>query len=167
MIAAAVADLLDHAPPAELDLARYAHRAAEAQKHAGQGHPSTHAPVHQPVSFYLPPPLAARYEQLRRAALDHVHELLRSLRKQAHDRYPGADQKPDRTLWVTGRFTRLGLPTMPTRAPWITGGVIARMAIDRAGRRSVDHVIRAAVDYAAATHDQPHRARRDMHRLTP
>ncbi|MGV9601658.1 hypothetical protein ACWDR1_33865 [Streptosporangium sandarakinum] len=41
VIAAAVADLLDHALPAELDLARYAHCATEAQKQAGQGHPST------------------------------------------------------------------------------------------------------------------------------
>ncbi|MGV9601657.1 hypothetical protein ACWDR1_33860 [Streptosporangium sandarakinum] len=119
------------------------------------------------MSFYLPPPLAARYEQLRRAALDHVHALLRSLREQAHDRYPGAGRQLDRTLWVTDHLAHLGLPAMPARPPRITGGVIARMAIDRAGRRSVDRVIRAAVDYAAATHTQPHRARRDMHRLTP
>ncbi|MFC7723386.1 hypothetical protein [Nonomuraea recticatena] len=41
------------------------------------------------------------------------------------------------------------------------------MAIDRVARRSVDRVLKAAVDYADDVHEQPHRARRDMHRLAP
>ncbi|MGV9383503.1 hypothetical protein ACWDRB_47355 [Nonomuraea sp. NPDC003707] len=154
VIAAAVQELLDLRPPDDLAVARYAHRAATAQKAAGQGGPvSEHATVHQPVTFYLPEGLAARYDALRASTFRTVDELIWELRGEARKMEDGA-------LWLVKRLAELGLPHKAFR---ITGGVIARMAIDHVRRRKPDRVVAAAVDYAAEAHEQPHRARRDMH----
>ncbi len=46
-------------------------------------------------------------------------------------------------------------------------GWMACLAIDTWARRSVDQVAAEAVAYAADTHRQVHRARRDMRQLRP
>jgi hypothetical protein len=163
IIAAAVADLLRQAP-GELEIARYAHAGWQAQQAAGRGEgDDDRAPLYPPVSFYLPPELAGQYEALRVRALERVWEVQRELEDEAARRYPDEKkQAAERVGWLAGEMVRLGVPSRPRR---VTGGALARMAIDRWARRSADQVAADAVAYSADAHEQPHRGRRDMHQL--
>ncbi|MEU4548747.1 hypothetical protein [Nonomuraea dietziae] len=173
VIAAAVQRFLEQRPPDPLHVVRYHYQAVQAQKRAGQGHYSPAAPIHQQVSFYLTEQLTAVYEALRKSCESAMVALIAELEEQAaaeipdHDLDTGEVRPPRllaglRAMTVRMRLAGRGLPDRPIR---ITGGVIARMAIDQAARRKVDNVLLDAVRYASDVHDQPHRARRDMHRL--
>jgi len=67
-------------------------------------------------------------------------------------------------VWFSAQLTHRGLPARVRQVP---RGALARMAIDHWARRPVDQVAADAVAYAADTHRQVHRARRDMRRLRP
>jgi hypothetical protein len=158
IIAAAVLDMLDRQPPDELALARYAAHARDAQR-ADAERAEARFP---PVSFYLPAELADHYDELRQRAYDRVLQIHIKVKAEAAERYPDPTQAAERALWVAGELAARGVPMRLHRIP---GGAIARMAIDRWRRRSVDRVAAAAVDYAEEVHVQPHRARQDMHKL--
>jgi hypothetical protein len=154
-IAAAVQDLLETSRPAGLEMARYAEATRLA---AARGGPA--APICQPVSFYLPEDLAAAAEQLRAQAPGEVIAAHNELQREAEKQFP-SDEK-QQALWVSAQLTRRGIPHRVRQVP---RGAIARIAIDRWARRSADRVAADAVAYAAAVHDQAHRARRDMSQL--
>ncbi|MFD9946269.1 hypothetical protein ACFWYW_30620 [Nonomuraea sp. NPDC059023] len=175
MVAAAVRRLLQTRPTAPLAVVRYHHQATTAQKEAGQGRPSPAATVLQPVSFYLADaPDAAAYEELRRGCETAMRRLIAEVEKEVETTVPkrdpetGETRSPARLTSLRKVSVRLMLAArgLPGRPIHITGGVIARMGIDAASRRKVDNVILDGVEYAQAVHEQPHRARRDMHDLT-
>jgi hypothetical protein len=157
VIAAATHALLVRAPPTGLDLACY----AEAGRLAVlRGDPV--APVCQPVSFYLPSDLAAILEELRVRAVHEVITTRNELRHEAEQRFPGdLDQQ---AAWFSAQLARRNLPARVRQVP---RGAPARMAIDQWARRPVGQVAAEAVAYAAETHRQVHRARRDMRQLWP
>jgi hypothetical protein len=156
VIAAAVRDLLAAADPATgLDLARYAEASRLAAIRGGAP-----APVHQPVSFYLPADLADTAEQMRAQAVRDVIAARNKLRREADQRFPGDEEQ--QALWFSTQLTRRGLPHQVRQVP---RGAIARMAIDRWARRPLEQVAADAVEYAAEVHAQAHRARRDMRKL--
>ena len=163
-IAAAVSDLLRD-PPAPLGLARYAYAGMAAQLAAAQGTANPDAPLYPPVSWYLPADLAAQAEQLRTAALsaaiaEHDEVIAESRRKHPE---PGEAGDIARAMFALSELARRGLPA---RARQVPRGTLARMAIDRWASRSPRQVVADAVEYAALTHVQLHRARRDMRTLT-
>lgn len=163
VIAAAVAELLGQ-PPGELELARYVHLGWQAQQAAAHGDgDDENAPLYPPVSFYLPPELAAPYEALRARAVERVWEMHRELGDEAARLYPDkTQQSEERVVWLAAEMARLGVPRRPRKVP---GGALARMAIGRLARRSADRVVGAAAAYGADAHVQPHRGRRDMRQL--
>lgn len=162
VIAAAVVDLLAKAPD-ELDIARYGETTSLAHKTAAERHlDDAQAPRFPPVSFYLPADIADRFDEIRRRTSHHIAQELHELREEAKRRFPRPAQAQDRANWYARERHRLGLPARARRIP---AGVLARMAIDRWRRRSVDKVVTDAVAYAKAVHVQPHRARQDMHQL--
>jgi hypothetical protein len=161
VIAAAVVDLLDNRPPGELEVARYAVRARAATRAAADS-TSDDLPRFSPVSFYLPPDLADRYERLRVGAFDAVLHIHRELVEEAAQRYPDPAQADQARAWLHGQLHEHELPRRMHQVP---RGVIARMAIDHWRRRSADRAVGDAVEYAVKVHDQPHRARRDMHQI--
>jgi hypothetical protein len=163
-VAAAVAELLGQRPPAPLDLARYAYAGMKAQQAAaaGRGAEDT-APLYPPVSWYLPADIAEQAEELRAAAYSAVVEAVLEVRREANERHPGGTREAAvaRALFESGELARLRLPFVRQ----IPRGAIARMGIDRWARRSPARVAADAVAYAADAHEQPHRARADMHKL--
>jgi hypothetical protein len=163
-VAAAAADLLRQ-PPGPLELARYAYASMQAASDAAHGGADAdEAPLYPPVSWYLPAPLAARAEQLRADACAAVRAARDEALAEAARIYPGRTRPGAlaRDLHAAGKLARAGLPY----SRQVPRGTIARMAIDRWARRHPDDVAADAVAYAAAVHQQPHRARRDMRRLT-
>ncbi|MFC7723387.1 hypothetical protein [Nonomuraea recticatena] len=112
VIASVVKDLLDQAPPAELDIARYHYRAVQAQKRAGQGDVTEHAAIHQPVSFYLPQDLADHYERLRRDTYRAMIKFIQELKERALEEYPDEEpgKKKARALFVWMQLAKEGLP---------------------------------------------------------
>jgi hypothetical protein len=164
VIAAAVAELLAQAPPTGLEAARYADASWQAQRRAGRGQGAAKgAPLHQPVSFYLPAELADVYDELRARARARVLSEHDEVRAEARRRYPDArKQAYERRAWTLGELAERGVPL---RVALVPGGVPARMAIDRWARRSADRAARAGVEWAAEVHEQPHRGRKDMYRL--
>jgi hypothetical protein len=157
VIAAAAHALLALKPPTGLELARY----AEAGRLAAVGG-GPEAAVCQPVSFYLPADLAAAVEELRARAVHEVIAARNELRHEAEQHFPSdLDQQ---VAWFSAQLTRRNLPV---RARQVPRGALARMAIDRWARRPADQVAAEAVAYAADTHRQVHRARRDMRQLRP
>ncbi len=116
-----------------------------------------------PAGVVLPAEdLAERAEHLRATALQDVMAARRELRQEAAEQFPG-DQR-QQTAWFRAQLTRRRLPARVRQVP---RGAIAQMAIDHWARRSVDQVAAEAVAYAADTHRQVHRARRDMRQLRP
>ncbi len=166
-IAAAVAGLLARQPPGPPDLARYAYAGMQAQQAAGRagvpGDADDTTPMHPPVSWYLPADIAGEAEQLRAAAYDAVVKARDEVRRQAYDQFPGFTEAAAtaRALFMLAELASMGLPFCKQ----VPRGAIARMAVDRWGPRDPDQVAADAVAYAAAVHDQPHRARRDMRPL--
>jgi len=112
------------------------------------------------VSFYLPGNLAGLAEDLRARAVHEVIAARDELRLEAQQRFPGDENL--QAAWFSAQLTHRGLPVSVRRVP---RGAIARMAIDRWVRRPVNQVATEAVAYAADTHQQIHRARRDMRKL--
>lgn len=162
-IAAAVVELLTQQPPDELDLARYADRIRQAARRAAQAGPDAddrNLPRYPPVSFYLPAKWAAVFDDLRDRAYRRVIRIHVELEAEAERQLPDAG-RAERLRWVRRELHARDIPQPHT----IPAGAIARMAIDRWARRGADRVAAAAVAYAAEHHRQPHRARRDMHRL--
>jgi hypothetical protein len=160
VIAAAVQDLLGQAP-GELEIARYAHAGWQAQQAAARGDlDDARAPLYPPVSFYLTIDLAAEYDELRERACEGPRAMRGALEGEAARRFP--EDQAARQGWLAGELRARGIPA---RLAKVSGGVLARMAIDRWARRPVDQVAAHAVAYAADAHDQPHRGRRDMHKL--
>ncbi|MEU1883401.1 hypothetical protein ABZ470_39360 [Streptosporangium sp. NPDC020072] len=159
---AALTEALIRHPPSGLDIARYVDRAITAQKLAGQGNLGPHAPILNPVSFYLTADTADRCLALLSTSYQAVLQVHQQLNEQARTTFPNRNQAQERRIFVLEELARRRVPVRPYRP---TNGVLARMAIDRAARRSVDRVLIEAVDYAQRVHDQPHRARRDMHVL--
>jgi hypothetical protein len=86
--------------------------------------------VHAPVSFYLPPELAAPYEALRTAARRRVRERRAELEAEARERFPspGRDLARERARWLAGA---LAAERLPVRDRSVPRGAMARMAIDR------------------------------------
>jgi hypothetical protein len=161
-IAAAVAELLAKHRPEPLDLARYAYAGQQAQREAGGGGDA--AARYPPVSYYLPAELSDAAEELRDLAWQAVAKVHGELRAKARERHPGNTPAAAtaRAMWMAGELARRGLPLGVRQVP---RGAIARMAIGRWARRGPDRVAADAVNFAADTHRQPHRARRDMHQL--
>ncbi|MGW2220485.1 hypothetical protein ACWCSD_36345 [Nonomuraea sp. NPDC001684] len=161
VIAAAVTELLEQKPPDSLDVARYACRTVREQRLIAVNGVTPESPVHKKVSFYLIAKTAAHWEMLRAAAFQRQRDEVKALHVEAEQRYPAGEQRKERAQWVWRQLNRLGLPEQPVKIP---GGVIGRMAIDYvAKRRGVDRVVGDAVRYASEVHEQPHRARRDVH----
>ena len=156
LIAAAVEEALRSGQLDPLEVARYAAAAQAAQEREDPD-----APVHAPVSFYLPPELAAPYEELRTAARRRVRERRAELEAEARQRFssPGRDRARERARWLAGALAAERLPAQDRSVP---RGAVARMAIDRWAERSPEEAAAAAEAYSAAVHGQPHRARRDM-----
>jgi hypothetical protein len=156
LIAAAVEEVLHRGQLDPLQVARYAAAAQAAQEREDPD-----APVHAPVSFYLPPELAAPYEALRIAARRRVRERRAELEAEARERFPspGRDLVRERARWLAGALAAERLPAQDRGVP---RGAVARMAIDRWSGRSSDEVAAAAEAYSLTVHGQPHRARRDM-----
>jgi hypothetical protein len=157
VIAAAAHALLTIKPPTGLGLARYAEAGRLAAMRGGPA-----APVCQPVSFYLPADLAAVVEELRARAVPEVIAARNELRHEAEQRFPSdLDQQ---AAWFSAQLSHRNLPVRSRQVP---RGALARMAIDQWARRPSDQVAAEAVVYAADTHRQVHRARRDMRQLQP
>ncbi|WP_188186988.1 hypothetical protein [Nonomuraea sp. SYSU D8015] len=166
VIATAVLTLLDEDPPTGIEIIRYTWQTIQGHKLAGQGiRVGDNIAVHKPVDFYLPATVADRYDQLSRGAAHDYHSLVQNLEEQALSMVPSTTDKhlDLRRQWVRDELGARGLPVRG--APRVPAGVLARMAIDAAKSRSVDHLLLAAVQYAKDVHTQPHRARRDMHNL--
>jgi hypothetical protein len=172
-IAAAVNHMLARQPPEPLEVVSYAYRGIRAQWLAGQGRGQPgRAPVRPPVSYYLPAELAGEAEKLAGeapwAALKRYNEILAD----AAGRWPGEEGPApgQRAAYVATQVEHEGLYYLGhkpnTRLRNVPAGVIGRMAIDRWARRPVDDVIAAAVDWCQFHHEQWHRARYDMHKLT-
>ena len=160
IIAAAVMELLGREPD-ELRVAQYAYAGWQAQQAAGGGRrDDARAPVYPPVSFYLPGYLAGPYDDLRERARERVRKMRRELETEAARRF---EDEKERAAWLMGEMVAQGIPL---RMGKVSGGVLARMAIDGWARRSADRVCSDAVAYAAGAHQQPHRGRRDMHKLS-
>jgi hypothetical protein len=159
-IAAAVAELLAEDPPDEAAVMRYTVATRLAQKLNSDG--GADAPRWPPVSFYLAGELADAAASLRERAWSWCVQVHDQLHAEAAEKFPSPAQAPERREWVRRQLTELGVPERLYRVP---AGTLARMAIDRWRRRAVDRVAAAAVKYAEDAHEQPHRARRDMHHL--
>lgn len=161
-VAAAVADLLLRRLPEPLELARYAYASMQAAQTADRG-ADADAPLYPPVSWYLPAWLSASAEQLRASAWDAARRARDEAEADADQLYPGTTQAAAmaRYLHVIADLARVGLPF----SRQVPRGAIARMAIDLWAPRHPDDVAADAVAYAGETHQQPHRARRDMRTL--
>ncbi|MBO2464944.1 hypothetical protein [Actinomadura violacea] len=160
VLAAAVVDLL-RAGVEEMEVARYSYRTRVQVKMAGESSRDD-LPRFSPVSFYLAGQWAARYEALREAAAVEHYRRYAEVQEEAEQRFPSIEQAQQRVLWFEAELAKRRIPPRFYR---VSGGIIARMAIDRWRRRGVDRVIKAAVEYAVDAHEQPHRARSDMQRL--
>jgi hypothetical protein len=122
------------------------------------------------VSWYLPAELADTWEELRYQARATAARARNDVIAEAEQRYPadGPAGQPspecerNRRRWYLDQLRDRDIPLRGAQVP---RGVIARMAIDAWAGRGVGRVCAAAADYAAQWHDQPHRARRDMHTL--
>jgi len=160
-VAAAVADLLLRQPPLPLELARYAYASMTATCSRGRGDGG--AQLYPPVSWYLPQWLAGPAEDLRVAAWDAATQVHDDVETEAARLYPGRTRAAatSRCSHQAAVLARAGLPV----SRQIPRGAIARMAVDLWALRHPDDVAADAVAYAAMVHRQPHRARRDMHRL--
>lgn len=170
---AAAVDAMLARPPELLEVVGYAYRAMREQWLAGQGRGNaSRAPVHPPVSYYLPAALAELADQLvsdaAMAALDKHIEIT----EEAARLYPGdepeqlgkragdiGDQIEHYSLYYVG--LRKG-----TRLRSVPRGTLARMAIDRWAQQDTDWVIGRAVDWCQGEHDQWHRAWASMQKLT-
>lgn len=107
VIAAAVTELLRQDPPGELDLARYAHAAWQAQRAAGRAMMTGRRDIRR-CRFYLPAELAVGYEALRLRAAERVLEVHRELGEEAFRRYPDERQQArERAGWITAELARL------------------------------------------------------------
>jgi hypothetical protein len=160
-IAAAVADLLLRRHPLPLEVARYVYASMLATREPSCQ--ESGAQLYPPVSWYLPRWLTGHAEDLRaraRAAALHAHT---GAAEEAARLYPGKSRAAAlaRCLYKEEVLAQAGLP-LDRQIP---RGAIARMAIDLWASRHPDSVAVDAVAYAAMTHQQPHRARRDMRRL--
>ena len=129
----------------------------------GPGDAAEMTPAYPPVSWYLPADIASEAEQLRGAAYAAVLAARDEVRRQAYDQFPGGTDAAAaaQAVFMLAELARMGLPFCKQ----IPRGTIARMAVDRWGHRGPDPVAADAVAYAAAIHEQPHRARRDMRPL--
>jgi hypothetical protein len=172
-IAAAVEHRLTAQPPAPLEIASYAYRAIREQWLAGQGRGQpARAAVRPPVSYYLPAELADEAEKLADAAPLAALRRYNEIRKEAAEQWPGEEDPAvnQRAAYVAAQVEHEGLYYVGhrrnTRLRSVPAGVIGRMAIDHWARRPVDDVIAAAVDWCQLHHEQWHRARYDMHKLT-
>jgi hypothetical protein len=172
-IAAATYHLLSRQPPEPLEIAVYAYRAIREQWLAGQGRGDPgRAPVRPPVSYYLPAELADEAEKLTDAAPLAARERYHEIAEEAVERWPGEgdDAQRQRGAYVAAQVEHEGLYYLglkkDTRLRSVPYGVIGRLAIDHWARRPVDEVIAAAVDWCQFHHEQWHRARHDMHKLT-
>jgi hypothetical protein len=161
-IAAAVTEWLA-AGPEPMALARYADASWQAQRSAAAvSRDAAAAPVYPPVSWYLPGELAAALEELRARAQQAAAQARSEVAAEAPRRYPDPGQAADRRRWYLDELRRQDIPLRGAQVP---RGVPARLAIDAWARRGADQVCAAAAGYAAQWHEQPHRARRDMHTL--
>jgi hypothetical protein len=163
VIAVAVADLMCR-PPAALEVARRAADARAAQRAASEpgGRDLADAPAYDPVGFWLQADLADRYNALRKAAPRAVVDAHDDIEVEALTFFPADAQQ--RRAWISLELRRR---RVPYRAVSVTGGVIARMAIERWAGRDTDEVIAEAVSYAQMAHEQwhrPHRRLRDLAR---
>jgi hypothetical protein len=129
VIAAAVAELLEQAPPAELEIARYAFAARRAHRAAGE-RDSGDAPRFPPVSFYLPGALTDQWEELRTSAFQTVSQIHTRLEIEAAQRFPEPAKGREREAWKRQGLAEAGCPP---RVYVIPAGTLARMAIDRCG----------------------------------
>jgi hypothetical protein len=160
IIATAIGELLRR-KPGELEVAQYADAGWQAQQAAAAGRrDDAQAPVYPPVSFYLPADLAGEYETLRREAFEQSQAMRGTVAAEAAQRFPG-DEIQQRS-WLMGQLAHRGIPV---RAARISGGVLARMAIDRWAGRPVDQAVADGAAFAADVHQQLHRGRRDMTQL--
>lgn len=153
-LAAAVIDLLDRSEPTQLQLIRYTEQLRRTLAAArGRATPGVSA-----ASFYLPGDYADRLDTLLTGAQDHHADLLDAAREQVFTELPDGP----RTAQVIRMMSAVAERGVPFRVYRLPAGVVARRAIDRWARRSPVTVVAAAVGYAEWSHQQFHRARKDM-----
>ncbi|MGW4719402.1 hypothetical protein [Nocardia sp. NPDC004260] len=153
-LAAAVVDLLDRAEPTPLQLIRYADQLRGTLAAArGRQPPGVSA-----ASFYLPGDYADRLDALLTAAQEHHADLLDEARERVLAELPDGPRTAQ-VMRMMSVVAELGVPLRVYRLP---AGVVARRAIDLWARRSPAAVVAAAVGHASSSHQQFHRARKDM-----
>jgi len=170
-VAAAIADMLAR-PPEPLEVVGYAYAAIRQQWLAGQGRgDASRAPVHPPVSYYLPAALADQADQLVRDAAGAAWDKLLEITKEAARLHPGdePEQAELRAVYISEELDHYRLyyvgQRKGTRLRSVPAGALARMAIDRWAQRDTDWVIGNAVSWCQGEHDQWHRAWATMQKL--
>ncbi|MEU1986136.1 hypothetical protein [Nocardia sp. NPDC019395] len=153
-LAAAVIDLLDRAEPGPLQLIRY----ADQLRRTLAGARGREAPAVSAASFYLPGEYADQLDALLTGAQEHHAELLDEAREQVLAELPDGP----RTAQVMAMISAVAERGVPFRVYRLPAGVVARRAIDRWARRSPASVVAVAVGYASESHQQFHKARKDM-----
>ncbi|MFC6938136.1 hypothetical protein ACFQHO_53895 [Actinomadura yumaensis] len=145
-----------------MDVARYSHQIRVEAKMAANS-TRDDLPRFQPVTFTLIKDNADRYDDLMaQAAREHSRRYF-EVKDEADRRFPEDHQAEQRLFWFHAELAQRRIPPDFYK---ITGGIIARMAINAWARRAVDKVVLDAVDYAQRIHldpeQPPRRARRDM-----
>ncbi|MFG2007288.1 hypothetical protein ACGFNU_49875 [Spirillospora sp. NPDC048911] len=164
-LAVAVIELFTDALPDPFTVAAYAARTRRRHElDLARGR----VPEHPPVAFYLPPRFTQRYDGFLDKIFEdlcgaYAAELAQVSQQFVITPAPAvlAAEVYERlgTAGISSSWYRRRAPGTPYRIP---AGTLARMAIDRWARRPVEQVVLAAVSYATAVHQQPHRTRRDI-----
>lgn len=149
-VCAAVADMLDTAPPDPIDVAREHERARRDGDSC------------QPATFWMPAALHERGLELRAQARFAVIRALAELDVTAAELHP--DSARDRVRWARAERIQRGYPAGALIVP---GGAVGRLAIARWAQLPVDQVCLRAVAWAGTNVSQAHRAHRDLRRLSP